>query len=412
MIKSQKIALTVTVVSVLLACSFYNISQSINLPFSSSEEIPSSVYQLYSKWNMKYGNLRMAPNEDNFRLRQFNKSYQIVQRLRQTQPTADFSLNSFATVTDEEFRQNFLNQKDLEENKKEDSELPKMLQAVSPEDLTLSNVIPTLLDKLSKLTKPSKKQIKKQQKKDDKKETQIDYMAQRKLPVPILMKKYYVPNQRRVMNQGKCGSCYAFSTKHNLEDVLRGTTEISAQHIIQCSREDSKDKNGCHGGSQEDSLRQILDIGYRLDSEMPYSMKKGPCLKDGNMKFSDNLMYQTQYFKTNSEIKSAILKYRRGISFGIKTSKAFKFYSGGIFDSENIENQCTESPGHAVYLSGWGESYWRVKNSWGDDYGIKGYVHVKMNDDLIGEKSICICGKRKKIDSKLGCKFQTVVKRP
>ena len=96
---------------------------------------------------------------------------------------------------------------------------------------------------------------------------------------------------------------------------------------------------------------------------------------------------------------------------GIKTSPAFKFYTGGLFDSTISENSCTEKTGHAVYLAGWGKDYWRVKNSWGEKYGINGYVHVKMNDDLIGDKCTCICGRKGKFNPEEGCKFKTVIEK-
>ena len=425
MIKSQKIALIITIASTVLAYSLFSMSKT---SFGHSDEIPASVYQLYSKWSLKYGNLRMAPNEDNFRLIQFNKNYQVVQRLRETQPTAEFGLNFFATITDEEFNNNYNNPEDLRENEEEEiqeaqnSILPQSLKAVSPGDLTISNIIPTIVDQLKKLTKSDKKQSdkksekeqkkkdKKDQRKTDSKETDVDYKKQAKMSNSQLAKKYYVPNQRKVMDQGKCGSCYAFSTKHNLEDVLYGSAEISAQHIMQCSREDNKkDKNGCNGGSTTTSLEQMLKVGYKLDADLPYTKEEGECIRKGNLKFPNNLEYLTQFLKTNNEIKRAVLKYKRGISMGIKTSPAFKFYTGGIFDSTNSENECTKRTGHAVHLSGWGEDYWRVKNSWGQPYGIKGYVHVKMNDDLIGEQAICICGKKGSMKLGEGCKFKTVI---
>jgi C1A family cysteine protease len=36
---------------------------------------------------------------------------------------------------------------------------------------------------------------------------------------------------------------------------------------------------------------------------------------------------------------------------------------------------------HAVLIVGYTPNYWIVKNSWGQDYGLGGYVHVEMNQN-------------------------------
>lgn len=34
------------------------------------------------------------------------------------------------------------------------------------------------------------------------------------------------------------------------------------------------------------------------------------------------------------------------------------------------------APGHAVTLVGYTSTYWIIKNSWGDDWGLNGYIHI------------------------------------
>ena len=48
---------------------------------------------------------------------------------------------------------------------------------------------------------------------------------------------------------------------------------------------------------------------------------------------------------------------------------AFDYYSGGIFNGP-----CSTDTDHAVTLVGYTSSYWIVRNSWGTDWGEKGFI--------------------------------------
>ena len=115
-------------------------------------------------------------------------------------------------------------------------------------------------------------------------------------------------------------------------------------------------------------------------------------------------------FSWGSEIKNFVLLRRKGIVIKVAVSSAFRFYKGGIFDSTDRDNKCTQKATHAIYLNGWGKGYWRAKNTWGERFWIKGHIHISSNDELVSENTTCICGKigdQNLKDKK--CKYSVVV---
>jgi len=74
-------------------------------------------------------------------------------------------------------------------------------------------------------------------------------------------------------------------------------------------------------------------------------------------------------------------------------------YGGGIAD-ERFFGQCSRKDsyynGHAILIVGWdelpfGEQYWIIKNSHGEDWGDNGfmYLHMDANDQPGGLKGTC-----------------------
>ena len=89
-----------------------------------------------------------------------------------------------------------------------------------------------------------------------------------------------------VENQGKCGSCYAFSAIQSLQWTAyksTGTFEyFSPQQIIDCSEDYGN--SGCHGGWPQNSMNYTSHKGILSAALYPYTATHSKCNKEGGWK--------------------------------------------------------------------------------------------------------------------------------
>lgn len=188
-----------------------------------------------------------------------------------------------------------------------------------------------------------------------------------------------------VKNQGSCGSCYTFSTVANLESQYyikyRKHLTFSEQNIIDCDYID----NGCNGGLMENTFTWIKNNGgIMLQNEYPYKGTKGVCLQNKRRYAVKVLGYK----KLNSENEDLIktFLYQNGPLSIALNANTLQYYQGGIIDYNS--RVCPSQINHAVTLVGAGISngkkYWLIRNSWGEDWGEKGYFRIARGKGTCG----------------------------
>jgi len=180
-----------------------------------------------------------------------------------------------------------------------------------------------------------------------------------------------------VKNQEQCGSCWAFSTTGSTEGchalVTKSLVSVSEQNLVDCST--SQGNQGCDGGLMTQAMDYIIqNKGIDTEASYPYTAEDGTC------SFNPAKIGATLKSYTNvatGDENDLLLKCVSGpVSVAIDASQSsFQFYSSGVYYEPNCSSTQLD---HGVLAVGWGVSsgsdYWLVKNSWGTDWGMSGYI--------------------------------------
>ncbi|XP_050405617.1 procathepsin L [Patella vulgata] len=193
-------------------------------------------------------------------------------------------------------------------------------------------------------------------------------------------KKGYVTE---IKNQGQCGSCWSFSATGSLEGQHFKKTgklvSLSEQNIMDCSRREGN--MGCEGGLMDQAFKYIKkNHGVDTEASYPYRARDEKC----HFKRADvgaNLTSHVDVKKDNEDDLQKAVAEAGPVSVAIDAShNSFQLYKSGVYD----EKQCSSvNLDHGVLAVGYGaregKDYWLVKNSWGESWGMSGYIMMSRN---------------------------------
>ena len=199
-----------------------------------------------------------------------------------------------------------------------------------------------------------------------------------------------------VKDQGGCGACWAFSATGALEagNVLfgnRSLVALSEQELLDCGTS-AHSLNGCQGGNMPGAFAVAQERGLCSEAEWPYMGRQNTCPSTSPCAQSTALAQVTGSvgLPPNDETQLLAAVAARPVSVAIDAGmQVFQFYSGGVLTSA----KCGSRLDHAVLIVGYGVwqsshgdvvPYWKVKNSWGADWGVGGYVLVERGKNVCG----------------------------
>lgn len=128
--------------------------------------------------------------------------------------------------------------------------------------------------------------------------------------------------------------------------------------------------------------------GLCSEAEYPYTAKDGTCKASTcGTKYDAITGYKDVTADSEADLAAAVAEGPVSIAIEADQS-AFQFYSGGV-----LTGLCGDRLDHGVLVVGYGEDngdkYWKVKNSWGETWGMDGYILICKECDKNGGKGEC-----------------------
>eukprot|EP00644_Phytophthora_capsici_P017325 jgi/Phyca11/125051/e_gw1.57.143.1 len=186
-----------------------------------------------------------------------------------------------------------------------------------------------------------------------------------------------------IQNQGQCGGCWAFATVaavESLKCISNGKTSVnkySEQQLLGC---DSQNQ-GCGGGAPVYAYEYIQQNGLCGESAVPYEMSNGGTATCGTT-CSQSDPGLTGYENLQAGDESALVKSVQSQPVVVAVASAndvFKQYTGGVVSSCG-----TTDVDHAVVVVGFDDTSFKIRNSWGEDWGDAGYIRMARGSSGMG----------------------------
>jgi len=191
-----------------------------------------------------------------------------------------------------------------------------------------------------------------------------------------------------VKDQKACGSCWAFSAIGSIEGQhakkTKNLVSLSEQNLVDCAF--STGNYGCEGGWPEAAMEYVINNhGVDTEDSYPYIGLDGTC-NFSNKTVGAQLSKTVNITHNSMECLYDAIASIGPISVAIDAEDDFQFYSSGIYTSDVCD---ADSLNHAVLAVGYGiqnnNKYIIVKNSWGSDWGMDGYIYMSTDvDNLCG----------------------------
>eukprot|EP00933_Yihiella_yeosuensis_P062430 TRINITY_DN65381_c0_g1_i1.p1 TRINITY_DN65381_c0_g1~~TRINITY_DN65381_c0_g1_i1.p1 ORF type:complete len:391 (-),score=88.21 TRINITY_DN65381_c0_g1_i1:71-1243(-) len=204
-----------------------------------------------------------------------------------------------------------------------------------------------------------------------------------------------------VKNQGDCGSCWAAATAGVLEmhaelHMKSHPDELSFKQLVDCvpNPQHCGGTGGCDGATAELAFAYVQKHGLlAADTYGGDINHNSPCQAPSLWPPSASYL-QVEGFERLPQNKLRPLMAavaQKGPVVVAADATNWGPYGGGIFDSCSPDAVVN----HAVVMLGYGHDkdmgldYWLIRNSWGREWGEKGYIRVLRHSTDEGDAGYC-----------------------
>ena len=191
-----------------------------------------------------------------------------------------------------------------------------------------------------------------------------------------------------VQDEGQCGACWAFSTV----DALEGWYQINHGKLLSFSKQQVLDcdtnNDGCSGGDPVEALAYTAEHGIELALAYPYTAQAGTCKYKKAIAIKANANSTLVTPQNTDALKAALVA--QPVSIAIKAAQeVFSMYSSGVLKGECLGDNIDHTALAVGYTTINGEEAFIVKNLWGTDWGVDGYVYISTNGSYNNGNGAC-----------------------
>jgi len=193
-------------------------------------------------------------------------------------------------------------------------------------------------------------------------------------------------------NELQCGSCWAMTVVMAIESaymIHKGKKDqqpLSTQQIIDCDTQD----DGCNGGNPPTAYQYVVKAGgLETNADYPYVGVDGTCnvTKDLEQDPITGFQYAIPQGSKNEIAMANFLATNQPISTAVDAS-SWSTYQSGILTAA----ECGTNIDHGVQIVGYNgldsKGYWIIRNMWGADWGMNGFIYLQFGENTCGLTSL------------------------
>jgi len=189
-------------------------------------------------------------------------------------------------------------------------------------------------------------------------------------------------------DQGNCGSCWTFGVMGAIEGMNKIQTGnsviLSEQQLVDC--DDDGINDGCNGGLTDYAYKYLTGKDLWTLASYPYvsgqSGHKNSCGSGSASGVSISGYFSVPGSGSGSQGDSALSKALMNgpVTITVAADNQFANYHSGIMTG--VPTECNLN--HAILATGYGSNYWKIKNSWGAQWGDAGFAKFERSTNGCG----------------------------